>query len=80
METMVLDLSDVLRRVRGEYGEMPGLNLTLPQAQRLWGLDTCACEAVLRNLVDAHFLRRTPKGTFVRFDSDSPAAEFNPWR
>lgn len=78
MATMVLDLSDVLQRVRGEYREMPGLNLTQPQAQRLWGLDTCACETVLRNLVDAHFLRRTPKGTFVRFDSDSPATELTP--
>jgi hypothetical protein len=24
-------------RVRGEYLEMPGLSLTEPQAQRLWG-------------------------------------------
>jgi hypothetical protein len=32
-------ISDALRRVKGEYLEMPGLRLTPAQAQRLWGLD-----------------------------------------
>lgn len=26
-------------RVRGEFLEMPGLRLTMPQARRLWGLE-----------------------------------------
>lgn len=65
-------MSDVLPRVRGEYREMPGLSLTLPQARRLWGLDPCACEAVLRELVDEHFLRRSSRGMFVRVESDTP--------
>lgn len=72
MATPVCDRSDVLRRVRGEYLEMPGLNLTPAQAQRLWGLDRRDCESVLRELVDAHFLRRSPDGTFVRESSDTP--------
>lgn len=72
MATTVCDMSDVLQRVRGEYLEMPGLNLTSAQAQRLWGLDTCDCESVLRELVDAHFLRRAADGTFVRERSDTP--------
>lgn len=72
MTMPVCDMSDVLLRVRGEYREMPGLSLTLRQAQRLWGLDTCACESVLRELVDAHFLRRSSEGTFVRADGDTP--------
>ena len=38
-------LDDVLRRVQGAYIEMPGLRLTLAQAQRLWGLDRTACDA-----------------------------------
>jgi hypothetical protein len=61
-------LDDVLRRVQGEYIEMPGLRLTLPQAQRLWGLDRTACDALLGALVDAKFLFRTRDGAFVRSD------------
>ena len=57
---------DVLRRVRGEYIEMPGLRLTTAQAQRLWGLDRASCDALLGALVDAKFLSRTRDGAFVR--------------
>jgi hypothetical protein len=42
-----LPLEDICRRIRGEYIEMPGLRLTVTQAQRLWGLDRTACETVL---------------------------------
>jgi hypothetical protein len=57
---------EVLRRVQGEYIEMPGLRLTTAQAQRLWGLDRSACDALLNALVDAKFLFRTRDGAFVR--------------
>lgn len=73
MVSQLCEAQDVLVRVRGEYSEMPGLRLTLAQARRLWDLDTCACESVLRELVDAKFLRCAPDGTFVRFDNDTPA-------
>jgi hypothetical protein len=59
---------DALRRVQGEFLEMPGLRLTTAQAQRLWGLDRPACEALLAALVDAKFLFRTRDGAFVRSD------------
>jgi hypothetical protein len=59
---------DDLRRVRGEYIEMPGLRLTTAQAQRLWGLDRASCDALLRALVDSKFLFRTRDGAFVRSD------------
>src|SRR4051794_23610020 len=61
-------LDDVLRRVQGEYIEMPGLRLTTAQAQRLWGLDRAACDALLSALVDAKFLFRTRDGAFMRSD------------
>ena len=61
-------LDDVLRRVQGEYIEMPGLRLTPAQAQRLWGLDRTACDTLLGALVDAKFLFRTRDGAFVRSD------------
>jgi hypothetical protein len=59
---------DVLRRVQGEYIEMPGLRLTIAQAQRLWGLDRAVCDALLGRLVEAKFLFRTRDGAFVRAD------------
>ena len=61
-------LDDTLRRVQGEYIEMPGLRLTTAQAQRLWGLDHAACDALLAALVDSKFLFRTRDGAFVRSD------------
>ncbi len=59
---------DVLRRVQGEYIEMPGLRLTTAQAQRLWGLDRSVCDTLLGALVDTKFLFRTRDGAFVRSD------------
>ena len=53
-------------RVQGEYREMPGLQLTLAQAQRLFGLDPTACRQVIDSLVEASFLRWTPSGTVVK--------------
>ena len=61
-------LDEVIRRVQGEYIEMPGLRLTTAQAQRLWGLDRLACDTLLGALVDAKFLFRTRDGAFVRSD------------
>ena len=56
----------LLERVRGEYLEMPGLQLTIPQACRLWQLDRTTCEAVLADLVATQFLRRTSAGMYAR--------------
>ena len=59
-------LHDLLRRIESEYLEMPGLRVTAPQAQRLWGLDTTTCSFVLTTLVQRGVLRRTHHGTYVR--------------
>jgi len=61
-------IQDVVRRIRGEFLEMPGLRLTPQQAKRLWRLDDTSCEAVLGALVDARFLAKTRDGAFVRVD------------
>lgn len=63
---------DVLRRVQGEFLEMPGLRLTEPQARRLWGLDAASCGALLSALVDARFLFRTRDGAFMRLEHATP--------
>jgi hypothetical protein len=63
----LLDLTsqDLLRRVRAEYLEMPGLRLTARQAQCLFGLDPESCDSVLCALLDTKFLTRTSTGLFA---------------
>jgi len=61
-----MDLGTLLERVRGEFNEMPGLQLTEAQAARLWGLEPTACRRVVDELVGAEFLRWTPSGRIVR--------------
>jgi hypothetical protein len=68
-EEINMELEDVLRRVRAEFFEMPGLQLTPAQATRLWGLEREACEAVIDALIDASFLRWTHAGAVVRADA-----------
>ena len=58
--------ADAIRRARGEFLEMPGLQLTEAQAARLWCLDSALCGRVLAALVDARFLVRTRKAGFSR--------------
>jgi hypothetical protein len=59
-------LAALLERVREQYGEMPGLNLTKPEATRLFGVAPSVCAAMLRALVMENFLFRTGDGVFVR--------------
>ena len=61
-----LGLDDVLVRIKAEYLALPGLRLSLAQAQRVWDLDTVTCEALLGALVDARFLSRARDGSFQR--------------
>jgi hypothetical protein len=69
-ELTALDAFELLaRRVRNEYLEMPGLSLTLGQAQRMWQLRRTECERLLDTLVDTGFLARTSAGAFVRAGS-----------
>ena len=60
-----MDLENVVRRVRGEFREMPGLRLTPAQAMRLWGLEREMCARVIEGLVDTAFLRWTRGGTIA---------------
>jgi hypothetical protein len=61
-----MDLGSMVERVRGEFNEMPGLQLTEAQAARLWGLEPGACRRVVKELVDSEFLRWTPSGRITR--------------
>lgn len=62
-------VADWLPIVRSEFHEIPGLHLTKPQVQRLWGLDTVTCDELLDALVHDRFLKRTDKGMYARVDA-----------
>jgi hypothetical protein len=55
---------ELLRRICGEFEEMPGTCLTLPQATRLFGISPEICGRVLVGLVNEHRLRHTHDGRF----------------
>lgn len=59
-------IQELLLRIEGEYREMPGLSLTMSQAQRLWGLDRGTCGYVLTTLIELGVLKQTRMGTFLR--------------
>jgi predicted transcriptional regulator of viral defense system len=54
------------RRVQAEYAEMPGLSVTIAQAQRLLDIDRATCALVFKALVNRGVLRRTAQGKYVR--------------
>ena len=64
----------MLKRIRGEYLEMPGLRLTTAQAQRLCGVERTLCQQVLGTLVETGFLCVKNDGTHARVTdgADSP--------
>jgi Fic family protein len=53
-------------RVRDEYLELPGLRLTLWQAQRLYGISSDDALRTFDNLVKRGFLRRGEDGSYSR--------------
>jgi len=57
--------SDILRRIRAEFSEMPGLKVTVAQAQRLWAIDPQTCERAIASLTESGFLARTRDGAVI---------------
>jgi hypothetical protein len=64
-----ITLADRLDIIRGEFREMPGLLLTRDQFQRLWGLDTRACDEAIAALIESRFLVRAADGHYARSQS-----------
>jgi hypothetical protein len=54
----------LIRRVQGEFLEMPGLCLTQAQACRLWGLEPDVCATILETLCKESFLARASSGGY----------------
>ena len=62
-------LDNTIDRIKSEYREMPGLHLTFEQMLRLWRLDRTICRTLVEKLIDAHFLKTTQDGRYVRGDA-----------
>jgi hypothetical protein len=56
----------LVKRVLGEYREMPGLALAIGQARRFWGCDAVACQRIVDVLVERHVLRWTRDRRLIR--------------
>ena len=65
-----MSFATVVDRVRVDFTEMPEMELTLPQAVRLWTLGMDDCRFVIDALVDAGFLAWTPRRTIIRRGRD----------
>jgi hypothetical protein len=59
-------IESLVDRVQTEFLEMPGLRLTLLQAQRLFDVDSAACAIVFDTLTRANFLSCDRHGRFAR--------------
>ena len=51
-------LDQLTARVRAEFREMPGLRLTIPQLQRLCGLEPKVCSQVVNALLERDVISR----------------------
>jgi len=57
--------TDLEKRIRAEFAEMPGLKLTLPQASRLFNVEHVRCERILVGLVTNGELSNS-RGSFLK--------------
>jgi hypothetical protein len=57
---------ELVRRIRGEFEEMPGLSLTPVQAIRLFGISPDVCAAILSDLIEEGVLHLKSDGRYTR--------------
>jgi hypothetical protein len=61
-----LPYQQVFERIRAEFLEMPGMQLTVEQVERLSGVERATCKTVLDDLVRAGFLCISANGSYGR--------------
>lgn len=61
-----LPYQQAFERIRAEFLEMPGMQLIPAQVERLSGVESAICKAVLDDLVRAGFLRISADGSYCR--------------
>lgn len=72
------DDEKLVRRICGEFLEMPGLRLTSAQAERLFGMDEDTCRRLMEALVAHKFLARSARGMYVMLSSGPAAVDARP--
>ncbi len=65
-----VDHPELLARLEAGFTGMPGLRLTVPQAARLFDLESPLCERLLGVLVDGRTLSRSPDGRYGRWQGE----------
>lgn len=66
MTTTGARITELLVTIQNAFLDTPGLELTLEEARMLFGTDRATCRAILKTLVDASVLTRTPQGGYAR--------------
>jgi hypothetical protein len=56
----------MIRIIRSEFSEMPGMRLTRAQFRRLWDLTESDCQRLLDYFVGSGFLAESRRGQFGR--------------
>jgi len=56
----------LVRRVQDAFLDIPGLSMTIEQAQRLFRIDRATCQALFDALVESAVVTRRADGAFVR--------------
>jgi hypothetical protein len=63
-----VEVVTLVARIESEYREMPGLQLTASQMQRMWCLDGATCEVVIELLVTHGTVVKTRRDAYARAD------------
>lgn len=66
-------IEGVLNRLHAEFVEMPSLQLTMEQVQRLCGVDRTICQIVLKTLVEEEILCVSADGQYKRLRRREPS-------
>ena len=64
------DVESLVARIESEYREMPGLQLTEQQMQRMWSIDGAICRVVITVLVEYGIVVKTHGNAYARTDLD----------
>ncbi len=59
-------IAKLVQRIREEFDEAPGLQVTVTEGARFWALDLDTCAVVLASLQQSGFLVRSPIGRYRR--------------
>jgi hypothetical protein len=59
-------IAALITRVQDAFLDIPGLSMTLEQAQRLFHIDRATCQALFDILTESAVVTRTQDGAFVR--------------